>query len=266
MSRREELRAEIERCIDGDLGRAERRALLEQLAASPDAQEILAEAVALERRMRDLAQAYEQFEPSPAFATAGLAPARLSMPAHIAGMRGRLAAALRHSLSRHLWPALAGAAVATLVLVYAVIPVRDVHMAARMADQLSERIHVLDVPFQTVADNDAWTHSAHIEPGQAVRFEIQASHERDFHLRIVGGGDVDVMLVHSRPNLPDQMRRITGGPVHYASLPRPRKGDVLVVRNDGNTAIDFHVAAVSSSDVAIHPVTPEERDNKIISH
>lgn len=267
MSDRDELRAEIERCLDGDLSRAEGRALLERLAASPEARAILAETLGLERQLGALAETYEQVEPSPAFVNAGLAgPAHAPLSQRIGRAWDELTRGWRRSWSRQLWPGLVGAAVATLVLVYVVIPGRDMRMAERLAEQVGERLHVLDVPFQTVADNDVWTHTAHIEPGQAVRFQVETSHERDFHLRIIGGGDVDVMLIHSRPDMPDQTHRIKGGSIHYAALPRPRKGDVLVVRNDGKTAVDFHVAAASRNDVSIHPVLPEKSETKTIAH
>lgn len=49
---------------------------------------------------------------------------------------------------------------------------------------------------------------------------------------------------------------IQGANIHYAVLPKPQKGDLPVVRNGGQTAIDVHIAASNQSDVAVRPVSP----------
>ncbi|MEO8114264.1 MAG: hypothetical protein ABI655_07790 [Phenylobacterium sp.] len=244
---RDALIADIARCVDGDLDRAERIALFARLAADPQAHEALVEAIPLEQGLQDLARAYDRASPSPRFAATLPKAAGARRPLGVRRPEGG-----RRLVPAPLWMALAGAA-ATLALAVVVTPVRDARLASRAVSDAA-RLVVLDVPFRTAADMVGWNRSIDLAPGEATRLAVSRSQAGDLHLRIVGGGDVDVTLVHARPAAADVQRRIQGGAVHYAALPAPRAGDVLVVRNHGAGHVAVAVAASDPQGVSLDPV------------
>jgi anti-sigma factor RsiW len=229
----------LSRGLDAELNRAEMRRLYHALATDSKAQREAAALVALEERMATLAEATASVTPRSNAATV----ARLAMQERQGeagpsrSLPGQLWAWLRSPHGIRLQPlsfasGVALAAVLALVLMPAVAP--------KLAPE-APRLDVQDVQFETAHARVDWTYRFIVPPGGAAQVVLDSDEERPMQLRLETTAPSSVTVRHHAPNGlvggRDFSRTLVVDGIGFASLRRPRAGDVVTISNSGDVPV-----------------------------
>jgi hypothetical protein len=218
----------VERCIDGDLTRAERVELLAHLVSHPEVLPAVGEIVVLEQRLGELKGAYDDVEPARAAPTTNVV---------------RFARVPRWVSS----PVFASAAAATLAIAATVGA-----MQWNADHRTAPRLYVVSIPFTSASDSVNWTKHVRLEQGQRMQLQVEGDRAPDrVHLRMQGADALNVQLEHSRTGRRHVSHAVNGGTTRYAALHEPKPGDTLVVENRGRTGVTLDLDALNADFVPV---------------
>ncbi|MGN7611707.1 hypothetical protein ACQZV8_06450 [Magnetococcales bacterium HHB-1] len=221
------------RGLDAELSRVEMRQLYRLVAHHREAQQEMADLVALEESLLDLDEVLEAEQPS----------AELDHRINQLIMHQEMVEKTR--LHKRVWSWLQspqgivlqpfsflGGGIVAALLLWFFLPQSNQHMALQTA-----RLNILDVPFIQVKANVNWTNRIIVQPGERLLVRLDQPEGEAVVMRLEALQPTPVIISHALRNRSESQQIITVNGIRYASLHAPRQGDQVVLQNHGEAPV-----------------------------
>jgi len=236
----EKARFLLSRNLDGDLSRDEVRQLFQHIGLCDSCRDALVEMEGLETNLESLNQVYEGESLSDSFNKDIMDRLKQEEnPRQTEKVPGFLEWVLPKSWVSSAFPGLIGAMAGILLFII-------VWPNGKAPLQNTPRFQLHPVEFHEAKEKIIWNHNHTLLPGHTLRKTVIKGHDQPYHFRFQSDGPVNIVVTHDiLEEKNDPRQKITLHGIRYASLNKPQKQDIIIIRNEGNEPV--HISAYTEN-------------------
>lgn len=228
----EEVRALGSADLDGALPREESQKFFDHLKTCADCRNYMTEMTRLESDLTDISTVYDGMGPDKDI--------NLKIRQGIAKLKNddrSFKTNEQFRKDRSFKPMFAGGLVGAVAAVLLVVFFMPGTMT--QTDMTAPRFQLQQIAFHETKDKVDWDQSHTLQPGQVLKHRVVKGHVDAYHFRLKSSGPVNVVIDHNDAESDtESVHRLPLQGVHYASLNKPKTGDVIVIRNEGEEPIE----------------------------